>query len=438
LSKNNPKSKPDPLRFTFFDLDEIPKEWDIVFLRDIVKSYKNGIYKKEEFYGSGFPSVRMYNIKDGTVNIIGAPLLDVTQKEFDDYSLLPNDILINRVNSVDIVGKAGIVPDDLGPATFESKNIRIRLNLRLCNPRYINYYLSSEYYLRQIRSFTKAAVCQATINQGDLNRVIIPLPSIEEQKHITEILDNCQHLRTESQKSLHESQRLKKGLMKRLLSKGIGHTGFKKTKIGEIPENWKLMTCGDLYYIKGRIGWRGLKKSDFTDQGPYLITGVHFSDGRIDWDSCFHIPKEKYHESPEIMIQSDDVLITKDGTIGKVAIIKQVPEEGASLNSHLLLVRNLSDNSILPLYTYHILQSHHFIEYVRLNQVGGTRVGLTQKAFENFTIPVPPLEEQRKIVSILQICENTFKTKIEYIHQQDTLKKGLMQVLLNGKVRVKA
>ncbi len=71
---------------------------------------KSGIYKRPKFYGKGTPSVRMYNIEDGKVNTRDAPLLQVSEQELNDYGLQPGDVLVNRVNSIDLVGKAGLVP----------------------------------------------------------------------------------------------------------------------------------------------------------------------------------------------------------------------------------------------------------------------------------------------------------------------------------------
>jgi type I restriction enzyme, S subunit len=105
--------------------------------------------------------------------------------------------------------------------------------------------------------------------------------------------------------------------------------------LGEIPACWKVERLKFNSYIKGRIGWQNLRSDEFTVEGPYLITGMHFNEGSIDWDACYHITEERYEVAPEIQVKEHDVLITKDGSIGKVAYIKYLPRK-ASLNSHLL------------------------------------------------------------------------------------------------------
>ncbi|MFA5143284.1 MAG: restriction endonuclease subunit S [Candidatus Omnitrophota bacterium] len=175
-------------KFIKSELGEIPEKWQILRFENIVADYRNGIYKHERHYGAGVPCIRMYNIFDGKVNTRNTPLVKASKKELVDYGLLPGDILINRVNSLDQVGKAGIVREDLGPAVFESKNIRVRTDGSKCLPEYLITFLSSSLYLRQMKRGIKAAVQQATINQDDLNRIKISLPQIEEQQVIINLM----------------------------------------------------------------------------------------------------------------------------------------------------------------------------------------------------------------------------------------------------------
>ena len=130
-------------------------------------------------------------------------------------SLKPEDILINRVNTKELVGKAGIVEDNLGKVTFESKNIRVRLKRGICNPRFLAYFFTSFLYFRQIRSSVKAAIGQSTINQVDLNKIRVPLP---EQEKIITILKSAGDMLDTSRTKRVMVLDLKKGLMQKLLT----------------------------------------------------------------------------------------------------------------------------------------------------------------------------------------------------------------------------
>ncbi|MFQ5849646.1 MAG: restriction endonuclease subunit S [Candidatus Binatia bacterium] len=201
------------------EIGEIPEEWEVFQLQRLVKSYKNGIYKPRRSYGKGYPSVRMYNIRDGRVNTIQAPLLQVTGQELEEYGLREGDVVINRVNTPELVGRAGVVPPGFGPATFESKNIRARLDTSRILPGFFAVFVQGQSYSRQVRSFVKTAVAQATITQEDLDKLRVPVPqSLIEQQKIVEIvsaLDYQIKTETEERKQL---ENLKQGLMQVLLT----------------------------------------------------------------------------------------------------------------------------------------------------------------------------------------------------------------------------
>lgn len=169
--------------------------------------------------------------------------------------------------------------------------------------------------------------------------------------------------------------------------------------IGEIPEHWGLKKFGLISYMKGRIGWQGLRQAEFTNEGPYLITGMNFENGRIDWDKVYHISEERYNEAPEIQIKTDDVLMTKDGTIGKLLYIDYLPGP-ASLNSHLLVFRP-HENLYHPKYLFYQLQSLPFKHFIGLNKSGTTFFGITQDAISRYMTILPAYDEQMTIFRYL-------------------------------------
>lgn len=170
--------------------------------------------------------------------------------------------------------------------------------------------------------------------------------------------------------------------------------------IGEIPEDWKYARIKYNYYLKGRIGWQGLKANEFIDEGPYLVTGTDFKQGRVNWDTCYHISQERYDEAPEIHVETDDLLITKDGTVGKVAYIDDKPEK-VSLNSHLLIIRPTND-AYCNKFLFWVIQSRVFDLYNGLSQNGTIMASLSQEKISGFSYAIPPLfAEQERLASYL-------------------------------------
>ena len=169
--------------------------------------------------------------------------------------------------------------------------------------------------------------------------------------------------------------------------------------IGEIPCSWNIKRIKYLAQLKGRIGWQGLTSDEYTDVGPFLITGVDFSNGGINWENCVHITEERWAEAPEIHIKNGDLLITKDGTVGKVAIVENLQGK-ASLNSGVLLIKTSNDYN--KKFLYWALLSEEFWTWFRLKNAGNsTIVHLYQNDFAEFSYTFPDVTEQQAIADFL-------------------------------------
>lgn len=170
--------------------------------------------------------------------------------------------------------------------------------------------------------------------------------------------------------------------------------------IGKIPNTWKLIRMKDCSYMKGRIGWQGLTADEFIDEGPYLVTGTDFDNGRVDWNRSYHISEKRYNEATPIQLRVDDLLVTKDGTIGKLAYIDYLPGK-ASLNSHLLVIRPLN-NIFINKYLYWVLSSSIFEGYYKLVANGSTMDSLSQEKIGEFKFYIPYIKEQELIADYLE------------------------------------
>jgi type I restriction enzyme S subunit len=169
--------------------------------------------------------------------------------------------------------------------------------------------------------------------------------------------------------------------------------------IEDFPEHWTLTRIKFNSLVKARVGWHGLKSDDFTEVGPYLVTGSDFKGKFIQWKNCYHCDEERYEQDPYIQLTNGDLLITKDGTIGKVALVSQLDGK-ATLNSGVFVVRPLRSDYTTQYY-YWLLLSRSFTDFVDYYKTGSTIAHLYQETFVNFKYPLPPYEEQQKIASFL-------------------------------------
>ncbi len=202
------------------------------------------------------------------------------------------------------------------------------------------------------------------------------------------------------------------------------------TWIGDVPDHWVLNKVGNTTYVKGRIGWKGLRSEDFIDEGTYLITGTDFnSNGTIKWENMYHVCQERYDEDPFIQLKDHDILITKDGTIGKVVYVGELKGQ-TCLNSGIFLTRPLK-NDYLPKYFFWVLNSSVFTVFVDYNSGGSTIQHLYQNVFVNFKFPIPPLPEQTKIVQYLDTKTTQIDTLIQKTQEKIKLLREKRTSLIN-------
>ena len=181
--------EPEEKRQKELNLPKLREGWVWVKFGDLIESMKNGLYKSSNFYGSGIPSLRMYNIEGGKIVWKKIREVILSEREISEYGLQENDILLNRINSRELVGKAAVIPKGLGKIVFEAMNIRIRVRKEFVIPKYISYFLLTRYARAQIEFTCKQTVGMATVSQKDIRSWFIPYPSLEEQERVVEKVD---------------------------------------------------------------------------------------------------------------------------------------------------------------------------------------------------------------------------------------------------------
>lgn len=165
-------------------------------------------------------------------------------------------------------------------------------------------------------------------------------------------------------------------------------------------DGWETAKLEEVAYLAGRIGWKGLTAKEYTEEGPLFLSvhSLNYGD-YVDFRDAFHITQDRYDESPEIMLEKNDILICKDGAgIGKLGIVGELPAP-SSINSSLLLIR--AEDKVLPKYLYYKLSSPYFQSIVQERIDGATTPHLYQREIKQFPVFVPTLPEQQRIVAIL-------------------------------------
>lgn len=256
--------------------------------------------------------------------------------------------------------------------------------------------------------------------------VVPPLP---EQRRIAAALGDMDKLIDNLLKRIEKKKAIKQGAMQELL------TG--KKRLPGFEGEWLVKSIAKSATVKARIGWQGLTTQEYLADGSYrLVNGTNIENGAVNWGSCYYVAEDRYGEDKNIQLRQADVLVSKDGTIGKVAFVERLPLP-ATLNSGVFVVRS-KDYDLSQEYLARVFLSKWFDDFIDKITAGSTIVHLYQKDITKFQFLIPPtLAEQRAIAKVLGDMDAEI-AKLEAKREKLTgIKKGMMSDLLTGKVRLK-
>jgi len=276
------------------------------------------------------------------------------------------------------------------------------------------------------------------VNRSDIDTFFLPLPPLPEQNKIAQILSTVDETIEKTDYIIEETQQLKKGLMQKLFTEGIGHTRFKETKIGRIPDDWEVVNLFDVFQvIDGDRGVNYPKSHEIFDDGYCVfLNAKNVTKFGFKFDEVQFITEQKDKIMGKGKLTRGDFVLTTRGTLGNFAYFdNHVAFENLRINSGMVVLRPLND--IVSNYYDKYFKSNFMQNQVRTLSFGTAQSQLTVGGIQKFKLLVPPYEEQCKIAETLSEVDAKIETEQTFKSELEQLKKGLMQVLLTGKVRVK-
>ena len=292
--------------------------------------------------------------------------------------------------------------------------------------KYFYYWFSKNFYAEVAKYTAKSSV--DSVRRQMIAGMVISLPSAEEQEKIVGVLSDVDTLITDLQKLIRKKKDIRQGTMQMLV------TG--KKRLDGFDGEWVKINLSKNSKLKARLGWQGLTTAEYLDEGySYLITGTDFKDGQIDWNGCHYVDYNRYEQDPNIQVSNGDLLLTKDGTIGKVAYVADLTRP-VTLNSGVFLVKPITDAYIAH-FMFYVLESSVFKDFLQQLSAGSTINHLYQKDLVKFDLYVPPTkEEQEAIAGILFDMDSDIHRLEKKLSKYQKIKQGMMEELLTGKVRL--
>ena len=396
------------INFKNAEIGRIPKEWEVVKLGNVLV-LKNG--------------ERPNLSEEGLFPVYGANGVMGYTKE----NLVDNDftIIIGRVGASGEVhlgtGKIWVSDNAIYSEKYDKQKV----------------YQPFIYHLLKFKQLKRFATktTHPIITQSFLKSLKIPLPPLEEQQKIAHVLMSIDKAIEVVDEAIAKAERIKKGLMQELLTKGIGHREFKKVEFDgfkvEIPKEWEVVRLGDkrIARIRGNKSITNVENAAFIPMELIPDSSVYV---RYEIRNLKEIKSSNYCEAGDLLLAK----ITPCFENGKQGIVPEdIPNGFAFTTTEAFPI---VCEGIDRLFLFYILKHPKFRKALERSMSGTTgRQRVPKKAVENLLIPLPPLEEQQKIAEILSKWDEVIEMKKAKKDKLERMKKKVMELLLTGKVRVK-
>ncbi len=366
---------------------------------------------------AGVPMLRMNNLQDDDWNLSDLKYIEMTANELELYRLEPGDILFNRTNSKELVGKCAVFRQS-GDWVFASYLIRLRVNPKLADPDFVSAFLNTRAGRLQIDRLSRQIIGMANINSEEIRGMIVPLPNLDTQRELSARLENGRRYR---RSRLTEAADLLAGvddfLIKTLRVKRLPADAKDKTvfaaKLGEIRKTGRLNA--DYYHPEreqalAALG-RGLGEPKQLSEVATFVRDITSVDDPDDYVGLANVQKDTGErvvasddpgEGSAFRYESGDILFARlRPYLNKV---HRAESPGiCSTEFHVIRVNPAKSGkpTVLPDYLAAVLRSSHVVAQTRHMMTGNTHPRLANEDVTNLVIPVPPVGVQQAVVDEL-------------------------------------
>ncbi|MEW5850479.1 MAG: restriction endonuclease subunit S [Myxococcota bacterium] len=419
-----------------------PDGWPRVLLRDlgdgirpVLKAGRFGsALKKSDFVASGYKVYGQENVIAGDFRL-GTYFVD--QRKFAQLrscEVKPGDLLVTMIGSF---GRVAMVPHDATPGVINSRLLRVSPDRSRVEAAFLKAYLESP-RVQKILDETAQRSTMGALNTAMLGSLEIPVPPLEEQRRIVEVLASVEKSMDATQAVIHQLQVLQGAVLDDLCRGGLPGSAarFKQSAVGEVPESWKVLTVGEclddgilLDHQDGNHGVDYPRKAEFTQEGvPFVLAASITDGGHIDFDAAPKLPEERASRLRVGFARGGDVVLSHNGSLGLVAVI---PEHWGQLviGSSLTLYR--PEGAVMDrwyLATY--LSSEPFQAQLRsaANEVRRNQVTLPRQ--KELLLAVPPLAEQVRIGAAAESIRQRILHETRSLAARRAVKAALVDALL--------
>jgi type I restriction enzyme, S subunit len=413
----------------------IPENWEIRALSEISSKIGDGLHGTPIYSTDGkYHFINGNNLVNG--NIVS--FNDTKKVDLNEYKKFK----LNLGNSTILISINGTI-GNLAYYNYENvilgkSSAYINLNEEI-NKEYIYYSLLSHQTIQYFNSSLTGTTIK-NLSLETLRNTKIAFPSFYEQKKIADILSAVDKHIEEIDAQIKDLTTLKKAMMQRLLTQGIGHTEFKDTEVGRIPIEWEIKTLNEVCVLRSGYAFNA---QEYSSIGNIIIRMSNISTkGRlqVNKENVKYCDESLYNSLTNFHLHKGDVIICmtdvtpEKNIIGRTAIIDE--NDMYIQNQRVGLLKIMDTQLCYNYYLNYYTNFETYLKTMRDNSGGSAQSNIGIAEILKVKIPLPSLSEQKKISSILSSFDNSIDQYQQQKEDYTTLKKGLMQKLLTGQIRI--
>jgi type I restriction enzyme S subunit len=418
----NTEDLPDGFQMT--ELGPLPKEWRVVRLGEVASLVAK---KSREIRINDCETYRLVTVK---LYAKGVVLRSVTRGDKIGtkilYKVEEGDFVFSKIDLRN--GAWGFVPLELAGALVSGDFPIIRIDQTAVWQDYLTYYLSQPYTWEPFRAVSVGTTGRRRARPDAVMTLPIPLPPLPEQRAIAHVLRTVQWAKEATEGVIAALKELKKSLMQHLFTYGPvpvterERVPLQETEIGPIPAHWRVVRLGEV----ATLFTRGI---DPANAGAKRYIGLeHIEPGNIRLQ---HWGKADDVRSLKTAFQQGDVLYGKLRPYLDKAVLA---EWDGICSTDILVIKTQS--SLLPEFLAYLVHTSQFIDYAISTTTGVNHPRTSWKALQKFSIPLPPLAEQREIARMLQAVDAKIAAEERRRAALEELFKTLLHALMSGRIRV--
>lgn len=376
-----------------------------------------------------FPYLGNKEVQWGRFDFSDLRRMHFSANEQTKFKLEPGDLLVCEGGEV---GRAAVWRGEFD-CYYQKAIHRLRARSETISPSFMFHFMRFAADNGLLKDLTSQSSI-AHLTREKLARLDVPLPPLAEQRKIAAVLSAVDDVIVETEDVIRSLQSLKKAMMQELLTRGLPgrHTRFKQTEIGEIPEEWRMVSLGAASREKPRYG-ANVSKAAFDSRLPRYVRITDIDEnGTLHSDDLVSITEE--NAKPYLLAEGDILLARSGATVGKSYVYD--PGDGRCAHAGYLICFKADPNLARAKYIGWVLQSQRYWQWVRDSQRALAQPNINATEYSSFVLPLPILQEQVEIEKWLGALEARRRTEAGTVVALRHLKSALMSALLTGELRV--